>query len=120
MWEMSEASCIFGIKTEIKSFGLFFSPSVFAFLFLVLHNASSPWLTGRLQLKKSGRCPEKAYSRAILCQGLLQVIITDKGPTYHRNLLQIGDRALGTGRCWASLYLLRKRCEKLLVIIVKY
>lgn len=62
----------------------------------------------------------KAYGRAVLCQGLPQVKITDKGSTYHLNLLQTDDRALGTGRHWAFLYLLRKRYEKLLVIIVKY
>lgn len=31
MWEMSGASCIFGIKTEIKSFRLFFILSGFDF-----------------------------------------------------------------------------------------
>lgn len=71
-------------------------------------------------MEKSGRLPGKAYFRAVLCQGLLQVIITDKGPTYHLNLLQTDDWDLGTGGCWASLYLLRKRCEKALMIIVTY
>lgn len=120
MWEMSGASCILGIKTEIKSFELFFILSTFVFPFLVLHNTSSLWLVRRLQLEKSGRLPGKAYFKAVLCQGLLQVIITDKGPAYHLNLLQTDERALGTGGRLASLYLLRKRCEKLPVIIVKY
>lgn len=120
MWEMSGASCILGIKTEIKSFELFFILSAFVFPFLVLHCTSCLWLVRRLQLQKSGRLPGKVYFRAVLCQGLLQVIVTDKGPTYHLNLLQTDDRALGTGGCWASSYLLRKRCEKFLVIIVKY
>lgn len=117
MWEVSGA---LGIKTEIKSFELFFIVSAFVFPFLVLHNTSSLWLVRRLQLEKSGRFPGKAYFRAVLCQRLLQVIITDKGPTYYLNLLQTDDRALGTGGRWASLYLVRKRYEKFLVIIVKY
>lgn len=35
MWEISGASCILGIKTEIESFELFFILSAFVFLFLV-------------------------------------------------------------------------------------
>lgn len=31
MWETSGASCIFGIKTEIKSFRLFFNPFSFCY-----------------------------------------------------------------------------------------
>lgn len=108
------------LKQKLNHSGYFLSSRVLISLVLVLHNTSSLWLVRRLQLERSGRYPGKAYLRAILCQGLLQVIITDKGLTYHLNLLHTDDGALGTGRCWAFLHLLRKRCEKLLLIIVKY